>query len=557
MLGGQTMRKLLFSVLILLVCAGGIWAVGPILSVSDFTVESDNPQYKYLGKGLAILVTSELRKSAQVQIIEREQLNQVLKEQEVSLSDLADPQTQIKVGKILASQYIVLGKVVDMAWTLLVSVRIVDVSSGVVVWEDNVNEKLSSYDYIGAYFAKSILTHFGAAAVATTVQKVEKKEEKQTEAVIALSQGVDALDKNDTQAAQKALEKARKLDPASEAAAFYLSKLTVNTTKFQITVEPYYTYQNPAYLGINKTDKLYWGASLPAYGFVGPARSPIAYINSVVLPNGSNYISEFNMASKLGYSFPVGRRLGISLDAMILAIDERIFTYVGSHGGYEYSASGIGAWGGILSLGYRILDSVSLGMGVTVYGQQLDNSFPFSPPESVSFTGNAGAMFFNPDETFILDTRVGYGTATMHPLDPDTLLVRTDQSIGIPLYNENTVTFALNGKHTFVIVKEMNDIALDRPYYFGRLLPAVEQFFSDWFSLRLGMEGSFMILNGTPGIGYGAVLGTTIRVIPWGMDFDLNFSYRFRPSYVIAVLLYPDFGILFTISKNDLGISRK
>jgi hypothetical protein len=65
-----------------------------------------------------------------------------------------------------------------------------------------------------------------------------------------------------------------------------------------------------------------------------------------------------------------------------------------------------------------------------------------------------------------------------------------------------------------------------------------------------------MILNNTPGFGYGGVLGTTIRVIPWGLDFDVNVSYRLRPSYSIAGLQYPDFGILFTIARNGLGVSR-
>jgi TolB-like protein len=551
------MKKLLACALILAAGAIGLWAVGPTLSVTDFVVESDNAQYKYLGKGLAILVTSELRKSSQVQIIEREQLNLVLKEQEVSLSDLADQQTQIKVGKLLASQYIVLGNVVDMAGMLLISVRIVDVSSGAVVWEDNVTEKLSTYDYIGAYFAKSILTHFGATVTATTAQKVEKKEEKKTEAVIALSEGVDAMDKNDTKAAQQALEEARKLDPASEAAAFYLGKLTVNTTKFQITVEPYYTYQNPAYLGIIKTDRLYMGESMPSYGFSGPPNSPIPYVNSVATPNGADYISEFNVAAKLGYSFPVGQRLGISVDAMLLAIEERVLYWIPSQNGYGNNQSGMGGWGGILSLGYKMMDSVSLGLGIAVFGQQLQESMPFNPPESASFAGNIGAMYFNSDETFILDARVGYGTGAMHPLNPITYEVSTDLYIGTPLYNENTATFALNGKRTFVILKQTNDVALDRPYYFGRLLPAVEQFFTDWFSLRLGVEGSFMMLDNTPGFGYGGVLGTTLRIIPWGVDFDLNISYRFRPSYVIAGLSYPDFGIAFTLAKNNLGISRQ
>jgi TolB-like protein len=528
------------------------WAAGPVVSVSDFQVESDNPDYKYLGKGIAILVAGELRKSNQIQLIEREALNQILKEQEISISDLTDAQSQVKIGRLLSAQYLLMGKVVDMAGTLIVSVRLTDVGTGEIVWQDTLTAKVGAYDYIGAYFAKSLLGHFGATVAATTTQKVEQQVVKPPEAIVALSQGVDALDRNDTSAAQASLQQAQALDPTSDAAAYYLSKLTVNTTKFQITIEPYYSYQNPAYLGIIKTDRMYLGASMPAY--IAPTWNPIPFFNSIAV-NATDYLSEFNAAGKIGYQFPLGERLGLSIDGMFMAIDNRVLQPMGS-GVYGGFSAAIGGFGGIVSIGYRLLDWLSLGIGISVYGQNHTNSFPVTMPESVACAGNAGVLFLNSDETFLIDSRFGYSTGTVHLIDPNTLTIEPNE-VGIPLYNENTVTFALSSKATFLIFKQTNEIALDRSYYFGRLLFGGEQFFTEWFSFRGGLEGSFMLLDNVQSLGYGGVVATTIRIIPWGLDIDVNLSYRFRPSYVIAGLMYADFGMLTTISLNNKFISRK
>ena len=60
------------------------------ITVNDFVVESRNPSYEFIGKGISRLVASELRKSDKVKLVERENLQKVLKEQELSLSDTAD-----------------------------------------------------------------------------------------------------------------------------------------------------------------------------------------------------------------------------------------------------------------------------------------------------------------------------------------------------------------------------------------------------------------------------------------------------------------------------------
>lgn len=64
-----------FFILALLSLCASLSAQEIILWVSDFSVESDNTGYKYLGKGISTLVTGELRRAKTVKILEREQLN--------------------------------------------------------------------------------------------------------------------------------------------------------------------------------------------------------------------------------------------------------------------------------------------------------------------------------------------------------------------------------------------------------------------------------------------------------------------------------------------------
>jgi hypothetical protein len=115
---------------------------------------------------------------------------------------------------------------------------------------------------------------------------------------------------------------------------------------------------------------------------------------------------------------------------------------------------------------------------------------------------------------------------------------------------------SLNQKHTFIIMKQLDDICLDRTYYYGRIIPAIEHFFLDWLSFRLGAELAYARLNTTDNFEYGAMGGLTFRIIDWGMDVDLNASYRLRPSRVVEGTMYPEWVITLSISWNGAFVSR-
>jgi TolB-like protein len=556
--GGSHMKKTAIVFCSIVAFAAWSWAAGPILSMADFTVESDNPEYKYLGKGLAIMVGGELRKSKQVELIEREQLNAILKEMEFSLSDLANEQNQLKVGNMLSAQYLVMGNVVDMGVTLLVSVRVVEVSTGKIAWEDNTNAKLASYDYIGAVLAKSILTHFGATAVASTEQKVETIVEKKPDAILALSAGVDAFDRNDTQTAQKALEQAAKLDPANEAASYYLAKLVTNTTKFKVNTEPFYSYQNPAFLGILRMDRFHFSSGWQLDEIAAPLFFGTEHAYIPVPGYASLTAREQDMGSSLGYYFPMGKAMGFGAEAFWSLVTSEMENQGGT--GPNWLGSRRMPIGATLNFGVLVSEGISLGAGFTVYSQKdfgnpTMSSTPYSDIADVAASGNAGFLIRNPDESLVFDTRIGYSTGTTDLIDPATLSAA--RQLQSTIFNENSMTFALDQKRLFIVLKQLNDVSVDRIFYYGRLLPAMEYFIAKWFSLRGGVEGALVLLNQSANFGYGILGGMTFRVPDWGFDVDLNCTFRMRPSRIIEGMMVPQTIMFLNFNLSNVFLKRQ
>lgn len=523
-----------------------------VISVNDLSVESDNAQFKYLGKGMAILVASDLRKSSGVKIIEREAMNKILKEQEFSVSDLADRNTQIKIGKLVLAKYILAGNIVDVGFSILVSLRLIDTTTGEVVWQEELSDKIEKYDYMSGYFAQSILNHFKLNVNRQIAEKVETKEEKNKDAVVALSDGINAFDKGDVETAKKELETAKKLDPQSEAAGYYLAKLTVTTSKFKIMYDPFYSADNPAFLGIIKTDSISFSAS----GNVDEMFLMILFNDHAFIETeAGNEIRELDYRFSLAYAFPVSDSLGFGIEAFMGMIRN---DFVDGTDNVYTSRFGLG---GVVSGGYKINRNMSIGLSAAAFwlgnwfpGMSDKSSNPDDVIETIALSFSPGFLFRTDDEGFIYDVRFGYCTGDYDVVDP--VIPDIDHRAPMPFFLENTFTFAFNNKRTFFIVKQIDELTIDGSYFLGRLLPAVEHYFTDWFSIRAGAEASLAMLNGEMNFGYGALGGITLSNIDWGFDFNLNVSYRLRPSRILEGEMYPGTLLLFSFVWNDVFVSR-
>ncbi len=439
-----------------------------------------------------------------------------------------------------------------MADTIMVSVRMVDVTSGEVVWQNDLIEKLDSYDYIGAYFALSVFEHFNVQADSSTIAKTQEKEVKSAENVVLLSEGIDAFDRNDMAAARDVFEEVSKLDKDSEVAEYFLSKLVTNTSKFKVITEQYISYQNPAYLGILRTDRFHFAASKSLSG----DNNGEPFLPTKI--DGAQLIESDMFRGSLGYYFPVGERSGAGFEVFSFAYQDRIyddFNVDATLASNNPEVNGI-----ILSIGRAFTKRISLGIGVSAYYKTFragDASFSWSwddPLYSWNFAVSPGFLIRNRDESVVFDSRFAWSSEKINPIDGSTFLLEDETNR--PMYLENTLTLALNQKKTFVVIKQINDVSLERAYYYGRLLPAVEHFPVDWLSVRAGVEGSYSVLGSSGNTGLGAMGGLTFRFARIGLDIDLNFTYRKRPSRVIEDVMYEDYIILLAGTLSDKYISR-
>ena len=512
------------------------------ISINDFNVSSPNPDYEFIGKGISRMIATELKKNKSVNIVEREKMNAVIEEQKLALSGMTDD-SMISIGMLLSANYIVMGEIIDMAGQMMFTSRMVDVNTGEVIWSDELIEDLSSYDYISAYFASSLLESLNEETAEETALKMEEKVQKEVETVIYVSMGIDAIDRNDTEQAVQALEKATDIDPENETAVYYLNKLIIGSPKFRIMTEPYFAYQNPAYLGKAEKDSLYLG--LGSSILLGGSRER-GYTWQEV--DDGIYLEEMEMRAFLGYSLPViKKKLGLGVQAFYSSSSPR----TSLDGAFPVGNDWRTYYGGTLTLGYSF-DSLSIGAGASLFNESnhWNDNETDEKVQKLSFAAETGLLWDSPASRTVLGTRLGWSNATRTTIDLDTLI--EDYHRQVPLFWENSFGYSFKNNKTFLSVLEINDIYLDTGDWLIRLLPVMEHSFTPFFSLRGGLEGSVSGSEEGAQAGFGVISGFTFSFPKRGFDISVNLSFRVRPSKTDYRYLYDELPLTTTFIKDGV-----
>ncbi|MDH5720242.1 MAG: CsgG/HfaB family protein [Spirochaetia bacterium] len=514
------------------------------VSVLDFTVQSANTSYKFLGKGFAEFVGIELSKSG-IELVERKKMTELLKEQELSQSGLIDEDKQIEMGKMLAAQYVVTGDIFDIAGKLTVTFKVISTETAKIISQDKVDGKIESYDYISASISEKILTGLKLDVPKSIAQKIEKQEEKQAEAVVTFSNAIDAYDRDDMKMAKEELEKAKEIDPESEAVNIYLSKISTTSPKFKIQLETFSPTQNPASLGLLKQDKIYTIQSLTIPG-------PNNGIQSV----GDGYgVAEMPIVSRIGVDIPLWEGLGINAEFVFSSVDNKIevpqfFTYFGEPD-HTYFHPMVLTIGGNIGAGYLLNENLSLGGGVAIY--QIKTEHDLGPDQKISdtartdFAFDLGFLVRTRDEKIIFDMHAAVSSQKEYLFDPLTLTAEEDGKV--PILIESTLTTSFFNKRLFLVLKELTEIYTDkREGYAIRGIPVVEFWPVTFLSVRAGYEFAYINLFNHTLSGSGFMAGGTLRVSTF--DIDFNYTQRYKPTRVLPGYGKDDTTILIGISKH-------
>ena len=141
------------------------------LAIIYFDNSGDDPSIDKLKKGLADMLITDLSNISMLNIVERDKLEAILKEQKLSNSKQFDPNTAAKVGKLLGAQIILTGGYFEMMGSLRIDARFIDVESGKILKSDGVDGQMASFFKIQKQLSWKIIKNMD-----TKITDNEKKE---------------------------------------------------------------------------------------------------------------------------------------------------------------------------------------------------------------------------------------------------------------------------------------------------------------------------------------------------------------------------------------------
>ncbi|MEJ2665261.1 MAG: CsgG/HfaB family protein, partial [Spirochaetia bacterium] len=180
-----------------------------VLSVLYFENTTNNARYKWLSKGLADMLISDITGVPDVTVVERENIEKIIKEQERSVSDLYDEKSAIAIGKLLNANRLIYGSFIILNDTIRIDARLVDVTTAKI---------LNSFEVSGA--VKKVLTlekqltleFLKAMGVEVPTLKLEV-DTSSLDAAEAYYTGIQLLDEGSISQAAEKFREASKIDP--------------------------------------------------------------------------------------------------------------------------------------------------------------------------------------------------------------------------------------------------------------------------------------------------------------------------------------------------------
>ncbi len=202
------LKKLLPALLCFFIFITVLHAKSPrTISVLYFKNLRNMNELKWLSKGIADMLITDLSSSTKIIVIEREQLDKVLNEQKLSMTGLTSQKDAVAVGKLLNAKYLVTGSFIGSNNALRVNIKIINIETGKIIGA-RVMGSVQNIFTLQNNIAKKIFTKMGLS-----VPKKFTKETKSVKAVKLYYKGLVNLDAGKVNTAMQQFNKAVAIDP--------------------------------------------------------------------------------------------------------------------------------------------------------------------------------------------------------------------------------------------------------------------------------------------------------------------------------------------------------
>ncbi len=211
------------------------------IAVMPFAYAGTNENIQPLTRGFAQLVVTDLAKSRQVRVLERERMQAMLDEMRLGEQSRADPQTATRSGRLLRAANVVQGVLTDEGSILRVDATVVNVNTSEVGPNPaRAAEQLNRLFDIEKVLVTQLFANMGIQLTDAERAAIDQRPTQNLAAFLAWSKGLTAEDRGDFAAAQGFYNEAVRADPsfgAAQQSAQQASDLQAASTQSVSSVE--------------------------------------------------------------------------------------------------------------------------------------------------------------------------------------------------------------------------------------------------------------------------------------------------------------------------------
>jgi TolB-like protein len=197
------------------------------IGVLPFSVAESDTLLRPLGYATADLLSTDLARSGELQIVERLRLDAIVRELDLAQKGLTDPATAPRVGRIMGARRLLIGNVRSApGGQIEFSARLVDAVAGTVQPLVSARAPLDRVIDAEKELALRVFEAMGVTLTPSQRVAVEQRQTTNLQALVAYGRGLEAEARGDVATAMRSFADAARLDAAFIAARTQLSGAT-------------------------------------------------------------------------------------------------------------------------------------------------------------------------------------------------------------------------------------------------------------------------------------------------------------------------------------------
>jgi TolB-like protein len=189
------------------------------IAVPPLTFSGADSSLRPLERGMAELLITDLSRSAQLTIVERDRMQALADEIQLSQSGRVDDASAVRAGRLMQAGRLINGQIIQAGNDLILNAAVVNVSSGQVLPPSSVNNTLANLFAMEKQLVFAIFDRLEVTLTPAERQLVDRRPTQNMDAFLAYSRGLMASDDGRFEDAARFFENARTLDPGFGAAS--------------------------------------------------------------------------------------------------------------------------------------------------------------------------------------------------------------------------------------------------------------------------------------------------------------------------------------------------